>query len=137
MFLFYFFLCFSFSLGAPRIRNTTELVPVMDMRDNNGYLSLQIIAYPLPHVTSRTFLGPDLKDDIRGVPADNRLQVNCAAKNLAPSSVTCNITIVNMTNDDKGVYKIIFSNSLGDLPFRFEVRERGKKINKENQVVNR
>lgn len=102
--------------GAPR-----GIFGDQDVNITSGELTVRMTAYPTPMVKKITFLGHNKSLD--GEPVkENTFNVQCSASFLAPAEVTCNIKMMIIANNNEGFYRIIFSNSLGDLPFTFFVK---------------
>ncbi|XP_025100062.1 uncharacterized protein LOC112567581 [Pomacea canaliculata] len=78
-------------------------------------------AYPQPQIKTSVYLGTDDSSDGHQV-KENSVYAACSTTLLSPAIVTCNVIVINMTHDDEGFYRIVFSNSLGDLPFTFFVK---------------
>ncbi|XP_025102175.1 uncharacterized protein LOC112568875 isoform X2 [Pomacea canaliculata] len=93
-----------------------------DVNITSGELTVRMTAYPTPMVKKITFLGNNKSLD--GEPVkENTFNVQCSASSLAPAAVTCNIKMMMITNNNEGFYRIIFSNSFGDLSFTFFVKD--------------
>lgn len=102
--------------GAPR-----GIFGDQDVNITSGELTVRMTAYPTPMVKKITFLGNNKSLD--GEPVkENTFNVQCSASSLAPAAVTCNIKMMMITNNNEGFYRIIFSNSFGDLSFTFFVK---------------
>ncbi|XP_025102218.1 uncharacterized protein LOC112568896 [Pomacea canaliculata] len=79
-------------------------------------------AYPTPGIKNITYLGANETDDGRPV-QENFVQMECSASPLAPAAVSCKIRVVNLTPSHRGFYRVIFTNSFGELPFVFFVKD--------------
>lgn len=119
----HFFFLSSCHAGAPRVRNREEKIVYVDVVNFRGSLTLEMVAYPQPHVKSMAIYGADVNDTVGGL-LEDRINVTCAATTVAPALLTCNIAVVNVTDGD--VYQIVFSNHLGDLTFNFTGRHVGE-----------
>ncbi|XP_025102219.1 uncharacterized protein LOC112568897 isoform X1 [Pomacea canaliculata] len=103
----------SFSDGQPLTIGVTN---------GRGELRVQLTAYPTPVMKVLTYLGPNETPD--GHPLkENIIIVECFSKFLAPAEVICSISLVNVTHNEEGFYRIVFSNSLGELSFTFFVTQ--------------
>lgn len=73
-------------------------------------------AYPTPMVKNITYLGHN--DSLDGNPVEpNTIYWECSSSSFASSAVTCDIRVINITNINEGFYKIVFNNSVGEMPF--------------------
>lgn len=114
-------------VGAPRRTDSQEQVPLLDVDNSDGPLTVEILGYPTPFVAGTTFHGEVLDDRSKGVPVENTLNVTCHANISSHSLVTCNISIVNLTHVTQGFYTTIFKNSIGELAFSFKINRKGEK----------
>ncbi|XP_025102816.1 uncharacterized protein LOC112569287 isoform X2 [Pomacea canaliculata] len=124
-------------LCAPRRTMSQEQVPLLDVDISSGPLTLEILGYPTPFVAGTTFRGEVLDDRIKGVPVENTLNVTCHANMSSPSLVTCNVSIVNLTQVTQGFYTTVFKNSFGELAYLFKInrKETGTKDKKSSLLV--
>ncbi|PVD27808.1 hypothetical protein C0Q70_12982 [Pomacea canaliculata] len=106
---------------APRRTNIDGNPPTVNVRNGSGVLTVNMTAYPTPQIKTSGYLGTNNSSDGLQV-KENSVYASCSTTLLAPASVTCNVIVINMTHNDEGFYKIVFSNSLGDLPFTFFVK---------------
>ncbi|XP_025102846.1 uncharacterized protein LOC112569301 [Pomacea canaliculata] len=106
---------------APTINSTNEPPPALSSIGDEGHLSIEMTAHPTPHLINITYLGPVLNESIEGKNVGNSTLVDCVANLVSRASVTCSITVFNISQAAEGFYKAIFSNSLGHLPFIFKV----------------
>lgn len=81
----------------------------------------RMTAYPTPGIKNITYLGANETADGRPV-KENFVQVECSASPLASAAVSCKIRVVNLTPSHRGFYRVIFTNSFGELPFVFFVK---------------
>ncbi|XP_025100060.1 uncharacterized protein LOC112567579 [Pomacea canaliculata] len=103
----------SFSDGQPLTISVTN---------GRGELRVQMTAYPTPVMKVLTYLGPN--ETSGGHPVkENIIIVECSSNFLAPATVTCSISLVNVTHNEQGFYRIAFSNSFGELTFTFFVTQ--------------
>lgn len=104
--------------GAPR-RSSSE-VETVNTTDGKGELSVRMTAFPTPEVKTVSYLGHDLQADYSERPVtNNTVQCNCSASLWSPAAVTCKITVVILTENNEGFYKIVFNNTLGEMSFTF------------------
>ncbi|XP_025102851.1 uncharacterized protein LOC112569305 isoform X2 [Pomacea canaliculata] len=108
------------------IMHNTEPTSVY-IRDDKGYLTIEMTAYPIPQVTATMYLGPVLTDGVKGEDTSNTTRVICADVGLARASVSCNITVFNISQAADGFYKIVFDNKLGQLPYIFTIRRQERR----------
>ncbi|PVD27814.1 hypothetical protein C0Q70_12988 [Pomacea canaliculata] len=110
--------------GSPRRRDTKEQVPLVQITDSKGLLTLELTAYPTPHVASTTY-----NDSRDGASVEDTVKIVCVASKIIPAFVTCNITVVNLSHSAEGFYSVIFSNSLGNFTFVFRtIRNKNENI---------
>lgn len=107
------------NLGPPRRSYYPEDPPVISVLDGKGELNFTMTAYPAPEVKNTSYLGATLNDR-HGESLVNR-NVSCSGSSLAPSAVICSIILNDLTHKDKGFYRTVFGNSLGELSFTFFV----------------
>lgn len=98
----YFYLLSKF-LGAPRLRDLQGELPPVTIINFKESFTLELIAYPPPEV-KQMYYGP--VNDTLGGQLQDLLDVTCGAKIFASALFTCNITVVNKSDD--GVYRIVF-----------------------------
>lgn len=110
-------------IGAPRRRDTKEQVPLLKITDSKGLLTLELTAYPTPHVASTTY-----NDSRDGASVEDTVKIVCVASKIIPAFVTCNITVVNLSHSAEGFYSVIFRNSLGNFTFVFRAIRNSKYI---------
>lgn len=73
-------------------------------------------AYPTPMVKKITYHGHN--ESLDGNPVEpNTICGECSSSSFASSAVTCDIRVINITNIKEGFYKIVFNNSVGEIPF--------------------
>ncbi|XP_025102840.1 uncharacterized protein LOC112569299 [Pomacea canaliculata] len=106
---------------APTINSTDGPPPALSSIGDEGHLSIEMTAHPTPHLINITYLGPVLNESIEGKNIGNSTLVDCVANLVSRASVTCSITIFNISQAAEGFYKAILGNSLGHLPFIFKV----------------
>lgn len=107
--------------GAPKKANIDGNPPSVNVANGPGVLTVNMTAYPTPQIKLLTYLGTNDSSDGQQV-KENSVYAACSTTLLSPASVTCNVIVINMTHNDEGFYRIVFSNSLGDLPFTFFVK---------------
>ncbi|XP_025102864.1 uncharacterized protein LOC112569311 isoform X2 [Pomacea canaliculata] len=112
---------------VPSISMNDQVPPSMYIHDDKGYLKFEMTAYPIPQVTATMYLGPVLTDGVKGEDTSNTTRVICADVGLARASVSCNITVSNISQAADGFYKIVFDNKLGQLPFIFTIRRQERR----------
>ncbi|XP_025101141.1 uncharacterized protein LOC112568187 isoform X4 [Pomacea canaliculata] len=106
---------------APKRADGDEKPQTVQVTNGVGVLKIKMMVYPTPELNIITYLG--MNDSSDGYPVkENNVYAACSTTLLSPASVTCNVIVINMTHNDEGFYRIVFSNSLGDLPFTFYVK---------------
>ncbi|XP_025102761.1 uncharacterized protein LOC112569243 isoform X2 [Pomacea canaliculata] len=107
---------------APRKSFSDGQPLTISVINGRGELRVQMTAYPTPVMKVLTYLGPNETPDGRPV-KENITVVECFSKFLAPAEVICSISLINVTHNEEGFYRIVFSNSLGELSFTFFVTQ--------------
>lgn len=109
--------------GAPRKSFSDGQPLTIGVTNGRGELRVQMTAYPIPVMKVLTYLGPNETPDGHPV-KENLTVVECSSNFLAPAAVICSISLINVTQNEEGFYRIVFSNSLGELSFTFFVTSK-------------
>ncbi|XP_025102823.1 deleted in malignant brain tumors 1 protein-like [Pomacea canaliculata] len=108
---------------APKTE-TQVVVPSVDISSNERHFSINLTSYPAPQLTNVTHQSVDGKVRPRNSFL-NKLQVTWRSMPATPASVTCDLSVANVTQADTGLYTIVFSNSLGNTSFNFLLTSKG------------
>lgn len=109
--------------GAPRNAFFGGNPPTVSTTNSRGEFSFKLTAYPTPVVKKITYLSTNESSD--GHPAkENSISVECIGSSLALATVFCTIRVVDITHEDEGFYRLVLSNSLGELSFIFSVKSK-------------
>ncbi|XP_025102873.1 uncharacterized protein LOC112569318 isoform X2 [Pomacea canaliculata] len=121
---------------APSIKSTNRPPPeLLHIAGDEGHLSIEMTAYPTPHLKNMAYLGQVLNKSIKGKNIENLAHVDCNDSLVSRASVTCSITVFNISQIAKGFYKTVFSNRLGDLPFIFTVNRNTARSGERSRVL--
>lgn len=107
--------------GAPRGIYDDGNRRIVSTTDSRGEMSFKMTSYPTPVIQTLTYLGANASS-VGHAAKENMISVECIANSLTPAAVTCIIRVVYITHSDEGFYRLVLSNSLGELPFIFSVQ---------------
>lgn len=120
-----FFFVFALCAGAPKSKASDGKLKYVTIRDNKQNFSVEITAYPAPHLANITYQGSTIKERIEKPVDSKEIHAVCVANSFEPALVICNISIIHAV---EGFYQAVFSNDFGDLPVDFVVVSNSKCI---------
>lgn len=91
---------------------------VVNINNSKGRLSFKMTSYPAPtNVTFQNVAASKARSHTSLL--NDKLHVTCVPSLVAPASLICDLSVANLTRTDKGPYRVIFTNSLGNTSFVF------------------
>lgn len=107
-------MCYS---GAPR-RNPADANYTTPTVEEGKSVTMELIAYPTSVNVTKYFLGPNIISI--GKPArEGIFLVVCNASPSSSYKILCTITVINVTSDTAGFYKVMIINQAGNFSFAF------------------
>ncbi|KAK7473449.1 hypothetical protein BaRGS_00035325, partial [Batillaria attramentaria] len=116
-------------LCPPRITTEATNISTLNFGGTPVTLTLNIVAFPRPNLTSLVSLGADLSHVNEHLVVNETMTMDCSETSV-PWRVACVITVQEtMTKEDEGFYRAVVMNALGRADFIFVVLIRDQEEN--------
>lgn len=92
--------------------------------DGEASLMFKMIAYPPPSLLLIFYNGSATNSIFQKIDHENTVKSTCSSDTPISYMITCTVTLLNETIYAIGLYSVTFSNTLGNISFSFEVKEK-------------